>query len=580
MAVVESIREIREALILVSQLAANLNGTFGVSVCGIPKQIAQHRRLFSIIEDDVDNFFADAYTLKDAYELQKALQAVYEVTIHVQSPSVTDLGKSLKQLASMLHVGIERKNIANSMILLMEVAKKVGIGERQKERIEEHHLLDKKLLVECMKEDVAELPQAFRNQITELKNLAPHLSGALNEAQKTYLDACARFDNNMHALEVQDLSIGLTRLLHEEIVKEECKINPSNLHIDEKSVVGEGLFGQVRSATLFSESKGGVAVEVRSIAYEKEIFKREYVTMMNEITYWANFPHDYATILKFNGLCLDNGMVHLVTEAYPFTLRRALHEEKISLSGEQAERIAGEIILALMQLHDLNIMHRNLNPSNILFDSKDATGKVKVSDFGLGFSKYFQHQEGASQYYAPEVLTSKPEWTFAADIYAFGLIAWELYQNDKEPFEDEKYFLYDHVVVSKNRPDPKAGKLKEYRFMQTICERCWTQDPVRRPLAGTVAEATKTRKPMEAAAYAPKPPMERKPEPVKKPEVSDGDGQRKKKKEPIMVETIVNGQRRMVPLPPGPAPEHMRTVKLKNGKTRVLTRKHLLLCCV
>lgn len=506
MAVVESIREIREALILVSQLASSLNGTLGVSICGIPKQIAQHRRLFSIIESDVDNFHADAYSLKDAYVLQKALQAVYEVTIHVQAPSVTELGKALKEMASMLHVGIERKNIAHSMIALMDVVRKVGIGDRQKTKLDEHKLLDKELLAEYMKEDVAELPQAFRNKITELKNLAPHLSETLTEAQQVYLNACAKYDNNMHALEVSELSLGFLRILHDEIVKEEAKINSSNLHIEDGSVLGKGLFGSVNAAKLFVDNKGAVEVAVRRIAFKQEMFKREYVTMMNEITYWANFPHDYATILKFHGLCLDKDTLYLVTESYPFTLQHALHETKVSLRVEEAHRISGEIILALMQLHDLNIIHRNLNPSNILFASADVSGKIKVSDFGLGFSEYFQHQEGGSSYYAPEVLTSKPEWTFAADMYAFGLIMWELYQDDKEPFENEKFFLYDHVVVGKNRPDVKSGKIVQHRFMQTLCERCWDQDPVRRPLAGTAAEAIKTRKPIEAATFVPRPP--------------------------------------------------------------------------
>ncbi|RHZ87525.1 hypothetical protein Glove_33g26 [Diversispora epigaea] len=69
----------------------------------------------------------------------------------------------------------------------------------------------------------------------------------------------------------------------------------------------------------------------------------------------------------------------------------------------------------LMNIHKLDIVHQDFHPGNIL--SSDFKGNLQISDFGLF---------GVLPYIAPEVLSGDDEYTKAADVYSFGIIACEI----------------------------------------------------------------------------------------------------------------------------------------------------------
>jgi serine/threonine protein kinase len=80
------------------------------------------------------------------------------------------------------------------------------------------------------------------------------------------------------------------------------------------------------------------------------------------------------------------------------------HLRKRKFKEEQAKFIIASIILGLEYLHNNNIIHRNLTPSNILIDKK---GYAKISDFLLTreWSKHNASEtSGTPGYMAPEVM--------------------------------------------------------------------------------------------------------------------------------------------------------------------------------
>ncbi|RHZ85142.1 hypothetical protein Glove_71g84 [Diversispora epigaea] len=88
----------------------------------------------------------------------------------------------------------------------------------------------------------------------------------------------------------------------------------------------------------------------------------------------------------------------------------------------------------LMNIHKLDIVHQDFHPGNILsYYLDDIRSELLISDFGL--SKLIgtnpnnpekKNIVGVLPYIAPEVLSGDEEYTKAADVYSFGIIAYEI----------------------------------------------------------------------------------------------------------------------------------------------------------
>ncbi|RHZ85976.1 hypothetical protein Glove_57g40 [Diversispora epigaea] len=86
----------------------------------------------------------------------------------------------------------------------------------------------------------------------------------------------------------------------------------------------------------------------------------------------------------------------------------------------------------LMNIHKLDIVHQDFHPGNIL-SSNFKGGFIFISDFGLskliGANPNNPEKKnifGVLPYIAPEVLSGEKEYTKAADVYSFGIIAYEM----------------------------------------------------------------------------------------------------------------------------------------------------------
>src|SRR2546421_7683563 len=105
------------------------------------------------------------------------------------------------------------------------------------------------------------------------------------------------------------------------------------------------------------------------------------------------------------------------------------------LNQQEALAILIDVAAAIAELHDRNIIHRDVKPSNVLLD---PDGHVTVSDFGLAH----RHRRGTNNnpssgtpaYMAPEMFSG--EVTLRSDVYALGIMGFELLAG-KLPFRGD-----------------------------------------------------------------------------------------------------------------------------------------------
>lgn len=121
-------------------------------------------------------------------------------------------------------------------------------------------------------------------------------------------------------------------------------------------------------------------------------------------------------------------------------LERSLADELCNgpVPPQRALEIAGQVARGLQAVHAVNICHRDVKPSNILFD---LDGQAKISDFGIarvGDATRMTHTTailGTPTYMAPEQADS-PEVDPRADVYSLGVVLYEMLCG-RPPFESE-----------------------------------------------------------------------------------------------------------------------------------------------
>ena len=151
---------------------------------------------------------------------------------------------------------------------------------------------------------------------------------------------------------------------------------------------------------------------------------------------------------------------------------------------EDVRRLVGDIAKALRAFQRLQVVHRDLKPENVMID---RDGNPKIVDFGTAYVQGFDelentvretHPVGSVGYVAPECLLGQPA-THAADIYALGIVAYEMLAGAlpyKPPMaKDAKAYLNRPYV-----PLAKAGRSDVPKWMDLALAKATAQNPAHR----------------------------------------------------------------------------------------------------
>ena len=149
----------------------------------------------------------------------------------------------------------------------------------------------------------------------------------------------------------------------------------------------------------------------------------------------------------------------------------------------QVAALIAKLARAVAFAHEHGILHRDLKPGNVLFDS---AGKPYVSDFGL--AKWLQREcdltqtlaiLGTPYYMAPEQATDSRGVTASADVYSLGAILYHLLTG-RPPFAGETPMEVLHRAEKESPKPPRLTNQQVPRDLETICLKCLAKEPATR----------------------------------------------------------------------------------------------------
>ncbi|HEY5259155.1 MAG TPA: serine/threonine-protein kinase, partial [Rhabdochlamydiaceae bacterium] len=175
---------------------------------------------------------------------------------------------------------------------------------------------------------------------------------------------------------------------------------------------------------LHPETKQPLAIKVLLPAYVTHPEMIERFLQEAEIIALTNHPN----IVKLYGQGTWEGGLYIAMEFIQgISLSQFIMQHSLSL--KRSLDIVLQVAYALCHLHTHRVIHRDLKPENILITED---GEVKVIDFGIAAlhdegnpsqSKSFM---GTPSYMAPEQKEDSSKASYSSDIYALGIITYEL----------------------------------------------------------------------------------------------------------------------------------------------------------
>ena len=248
-------------------------------------------------------------------------------------------------------------------------------------------------------------------------------------------------------------------------------------------IIGQGGMGAVFAARHVKLGHA-VAIKVMLADRQNEEAARRF---MNEGRASANIQNEH--VVRIFDIDEEHGYAYMVLEL--------LQGEDLAQVLEQQGRLAphvavGYVLQALegvRQAHTLGIVHRDLKPSN-LFLARLQSGNVVVKVLDFGISKaggsaldLAPHQQtstaamlGSPLYMSPEQLRSSKNVDARADIWAMGVILYELLTGTV-PFDGETLGALFAAILESEAPRVSAKAREVPPGLDAIIARCLQRRP-------------------------------------------------------------------------------------------------------
>ena len=259
-------------------------------------------------------------------------------------------------------------------------------------------------------------------------------------------------------------------------------VQNEQLHFSD-TVLGEGAIGKVYKGQWKQRDVAIKQLQVKSLkGRDFREFTNETYTMINFDSpflvkcydYVATAPH-YCLVMEYMALG---------------SLYDLLHDSSQDLTWYLRVTLMSQIAHGIQVLHEHNYIHRDLKSLNVLVTMKKNKMCAKLSDFGQSKIKDMSSRMttrtqsgvvGTIHWSAPELIQfDKPsECTKATDIYAFGMILWEICTR-LVPFMGIQRDILG-ILIAQGKQENIASFEKEKPGAANLIRLCWSKHPSDRP---------------------------------------------------------------------------------------------------
>lgn len=240
-----------------------------------------------------------------------------------------------------------------------------------------------------------------------------------------------------------------------------------------------------------------VAVKVlKPIANEAPEKHHERVErFFREASFSSQLNHPNTMTIFDYGELPDYGGFFLVMEFLKGKSLRDLLDEVRAFPPSTALHIAIQVASSLADAHGSGVIHRDLKPPNVMLVERGGDPYfVKVVDFGLVKRLHDEEQDdeltaentviGSPMYIAPERFLQKDADSPAVDVYALGIILYEMVVGRPPFIREGDSTVHQLILKHVQEPPPPIAQFRPDLVLpeglETLIMKCLEKDPAQR----------------------------------------------------------------------------------------------------
>ncbi|KRX82258.1 Tyrosine-protein kinase transmembrane receptor ROR1 [Trichinella sp. T6] len=256
--------------------------------------------------------------------------------------------------------------------------------------------------------------------------------------------------------------------------------------------LGEGAFGKVWKGELIGYSSEEEAIQVAIKTLKEDALPHQKKDFDQEVALTSRLRH--ANIIELIGVCMTGQLQCMIFEFMihgdlheflllraPYTQSGVVDKERILLDQSDFLHIATQIASGMEYLSSQRYVHRDLATRNCFVTDRLT---IKIADLGIARDIY------SADYYYVQSKTMLPirwmppeailygRFSEASDVWAFGVVMWEIYTYGSQP-----YFGFSNqevIEMVRQRCLLQCPENCPTRMYSLMVE-CWHETPSRRP---------------------------------------------------------------------------------------------------